>query len=90
MNERIKQLAEQADAYADAMDVGGKDYIGLRDEYFTKLIVKECIDICNEEEADYTKHKKWAYGEEKNLYNEGETVCHRIKFIIKKHFGVEE
>jgi len=89
MNERIRELAEQADAYADAMDVGGKNYIGLRDEYFTKLIVKECIDICNEEKADYTKHKKFAYGEEKDIYNEGEAACDTIKRVMKKRFGVE-
>jgi hypothetical protein len=42
MNERIKELAEQADAFADAMDIGGKNYIGLRDTYFAELIVRDC------------------------------------------------
>lgn len=45
MNERIKKLAEQADAYADAMDIGGKNYIGLRDNYFAELIVKQCCNV---------------------------------------------
>lgn len=44
MNERIQELAEQADAYADAMDIGGKNYIGLRDEYFAELIIRECAN----------------------------------------------
>jgi len=45
MNERIKELAEQADAYADAMDYTGKNYIGLRDNYFAELIVQECVNL---------------------------------------------
>jgi len=48
MNERIRELAEQADAYSDAMDIGGKNYIGLRDEYFAELIVRECAEIVQE------------------------------------------
>ena len=45
MNPIIKQLAEQADAYADAMDYTGKNYIGLRDNYFAELIVQECVNL---------------------------------------------
>lgn len=45
MNERIKKLAEQADAYADAMDGSGKNYIGLRDNYFAELIALECARV---------------------------------------------
>lgn len=45
MNNHIKQLAEQADAYADAMDYHGKNYIGLRDNYFAELIALECARV---------------------------------------------
>ena len=45
MNPVIKQLAEQADAYADAMDIGGKNYIGLRDNYFAELVILECARV---------------------------------------------
>ena len=34
----IIRMARQADSYADAMDIGGENYIGLRDEYFAKLV----------------------------------------------------
>lgn len=44
MNERFRALAEQADAYSDAMDIGGKNYSGLRDEYFAELIVRNCVN----------------------------------------------
>ena len=36
--DEIIEMAKEADAYADAMDVGGKCYIGLRDQYFAKLV----------------------------------------------------
>jgi hypothetical protein len=58
MNERIKELAEQADAFDDAMDVGGKSYIGLRDEYFAKLIVRECakrVDYWESRQGEHTE-----------------------------------
>ena len=51
MNERIRELAEEADAFADAMDVGGKNYIGLRDEYFAELVAaaerEACARVCD-------------------------------------------
>lgn len=36
--DEITEFALQADAYADAMDIGGKNHIGLRDEYFASLV----------------------------------------------------
>ena len=40
----IIELAKQADAYADAMDIGGKNYIGLRDEYFAALVRAQALE----------------------------------------------
>ena len=85
MNDLIQELAKQAQ-----LDYEGYQGKGLYSEILAKLIIKECIDICNEEKADYTRHKKWAYGEEKAIYNEGEAACDTIKHIIKKRFGVEK
>jgi len=49
--DEIIEMARQADAYADAMDIGGKNYIGLRDEYFAKLVAlhyeKKIADLEN-------------------------------------------
>ena len=46
MNERIKQLAEQADDYADnKIQMPGEyhpDWHDIRDEKFAELIVREC------------------------------------------------
>lgn len=40
----ITEFALQADAYADAMDIGGKNRIGLRDEYFATLVRNAALD----------------------------------------------
>lgn len=40
----IIEFALQADAYADAMDIGGKNRIGLRDEYFAALVRSAALD----------------------------------------------
>jgi predicted nucleic-acid-binding Zn-ribbon protein len=49
MNERIKQLAEQADNFADnKIQMPGEyhpDWHDVRDEKFAELIVRECADI---------------------------------------------
>lgn len=76
MNERIKKLAEQADTIVDAMDYGGQNYIGLRDEIFAELIVKECIN---------TVQKRYM-GDN----NREDMEVLRCVSELKNHFGVEE
>jgi hypothetical protein len=44
--DEIIEMAGQADAYADAMDIGGKNYIGLRDKYFAKLVAAKEREAC--------------------------------------------
>jgi len=77
MNERIKQLAEQA-----CFDEIGKDYslyFNLtkdKVEKFAELIVSECVMLCDKvyEQNDNLKIKA------------GATFCRED---IKEHFGVE-
>jgi len=50
MNERIYELAEQAGAYCEVLR--GGDYKppvldGMNLEKFAELIVRECVEICN-------------------------------------------
>lgn len=73
MKEQIKKLAHQADDYADAMDYLGKNYIGLRDNYFAELIALECIKMIENEAAQYAQ-PTWAV----ELVND-----------IKENFGIE-
>jgi hypothetical protein len=68
MNERIKQLAEQA-GLNDA-------YMNFDHKYFAQLIVRECIDICQDTD-----------GEEDAMALCGRQDC---AVEIKQHFGVEE
>jgi hypothetical protein len=76
MNEKIKQLAEQAGATVNERS-GWTDYgtIDLDVEKFAELILKECVGIL----------------EPKSRYmGEGPEVLKDKIRQIKKHFGVEE
>jgi hypothetical protein len=74
MNERIQQLAEQADEYTDnKIQQPGEyhpDWHDIRDQKFTELIVKECIEL-NRQELSFS-----AFTRMLDKYNE--------------HFGVKE
>ena len=82
MNERIRQLAKQAEEYADIeYNASDLDWYELKEEKFAELIVKECCHIMN------TTAKK---AEESNTYM-GDDVPTRVhQYTIKQHFGVEE
>ena len=77
MNERIKQLAEQASHQSPAGYPVTIPYSKDFAEKFAELIVKECIDICKE------RHWTWRWDETTSGPNE----CANI---IKERFGVEE
>ena len=85
MNERIKQLAEQANEldYETFDEYNHKtvQHYKFNKEKFAELIVKECCHIMN------TTAKK---AEESNTYM-GDDVPTRVhQYKIKQHFGVEE
>jgi hypothetical protein len=81
MNERIRELAEQAEKYA--LDNVGKGYYGIEDliyqfqfvdtkiEKFAELIVRECIKVIKDSEgySQYFPH---------------------VTDNVEKKFGVEE
>jgi L-lactate utilization protein LutC len=74
MNERIKELLEQA---------GVKFVVMPKDteyEKFAELIVKECIELCQKEHAHsiHTHAGPW------------NTAIKRCKDSIARHFGVEQ
>jgi len=45
MNERIKELAEQAQQYAEYTTPQGLEWLPAFQEKFAELIVRECIDV---------------------------------------------
>lgn len=52
MNNRIRELAEQAEDWADSQNFYASDYQDYLMEKFAQLIVKECIDIANDTRYD--------------------------------------
>ena len=46
MNERIKELAKQAEALVESMPIEERwDWLNLYDQKFAELIVKECASV---------------------------------------------
>ena len=78
MNERIRELAEQAGA------VYSNDHaVSLLDdeiEKFAELIVKECISMADKESERYSNLDQEYCSMAMDNYRE----------LVKKHFGVEE
>jgi hypothetical protein len=92
MNERIRELKQQAIDYVDSVDdgLGIEEYRELVDLKFAELLVRECANICDAKRAEYTKLSKDADSfKDKNLWAEGEISAHRIRISIQEHFGVE-
>ena len=75
MNERIKELAEQAGM--GPWGVGNDDNVSEIVEKFAELIVRECANIAEDIQTFYDK-------------NNDSVVNTEIWTMIKLHFGVEE
>ena len=83
MNERIRELAEQADGVViNKMMTGAKQYTFLEQdlEKFAELIVREMLMLTYDEETRY--------------YNMNEDylamAIENYRVLVKEHFGVEE
>ena len=74
MNERIRQLAEQATSIVEMVSSYGymSSYANFDREKFAELIVRECAE----------------FADEHNEESEGVTLG--VGRELKKHFGVEE
>ena len=88
MNERIKQLAEQA-----GISLSQKDYSyywveSAEDiEKFAELIVRECATTCDNIGKEARKEWKAKYIPHDDGRSDGAWEC---KAAILEHFGVEE
>ena len=80
MNERIKELAEQAKEYARGFNYQHEVF----EKKFAELIVKECLAKAEEEAELYRgfSHLGGAAEYAKVMYN--------YQLLLKEHFGVEE
>jgi len=77
MNERIKELAEQAGMYYRSYPLDFA-YSSFDEEKFAKLIVQECADLCMKYDTCEDIDKPLEHRKGRHFYT-----------IIKKHFGVE-
>ena len=80
MNERIRELAEQATSIVEMVGPQGytSSYANFDREKFAELIVRECIDC-----ADIVGQVNIASGYPNS-------TAHHVKQKIREHFGVEE
>ena len=86
MNERIKQLAEQAGMIVG--DAGEFDMAKFmpKEVKFAELIVLECVDVIRKEVS--LKYKDGGETEEFMGGHYASSLLARVK--IKRHFGVKE
>ena len=84
MNEVIQALAEEAGLLGPTSRVGNAHEAI---QTFINLLIEEMTSICDDEKADYIKHKKNAWNlEEKEIYAEGAACCDTIKNRMKRAF----
>lgn len=83
MNERIEQLAEQCWVHTNKPLFGAKSpHWEFDRQKFAELIVRECINCCDDIDAIQKHYLKYGINQEL-----GASQCIEV---IKKHFGVEE
>ena len=78
MNERIKQLAEQARKHFPKTETSGEFWV-FDEEKFAELIIRECVSICEKDGQWYT-NTGW-------LAEAGEALS--LSEQIKEHFRVK-
>ena len=87
MNEKIRELKKQAEAYASKQTNIVEEWQWIHDEKFAELIVRECmaqIKEVKELSLPYNADREQAY---EFGYDDGMTVAINT---IEEHFGVEE
>ena len=87
MNDRIQQLAEQAEKYADDNFKGENFWTQAYESKFAELIVKECInEIAYIGKANEVFGDRTDWGGLNHILWTTETAIEKIK----QHFGVKE
>ena len=87
MNERIKELLAQA--HSESTDIKDTNWIANR---FAELIVKECIDCCNEvaQEADAMVKSNFVTDAGRMLHEGMWGGATNSGITIKNRFGITE
>jgi hypothetical protein len=80
MNERIRKIAIETDAWCDQHYTGDPMYDIKWEQKFSELIVRECINIVDNLPNGYKDYRN-------TIENEFREDCINT---MKKHFGIEE
>lgn len=84
MNQKIKQLAEQAQQYAECTTPQGLEWFDVFKEKFAELIVRECIDKITTYNLVPGHSAKW-----EDIYDIHARLLDDLGEELKEHFGVE-
>ena len=82
MNERIRELAEQATTIEYGAD-NGFDRVSFDKQKFAELIIRDCASLCEIESRSYT------YSFTPAKARLAESTAKHCGTVIKRHFGVE-
>lgn len=82
MNERIRELYEQARIHAKSIDadIDPKGWMDLYHQKFAELVVRECMTLCIKVENDVE------LSDYEGGFKDGALLCYQE---IQEHFGVE-
>ena len=91
MNERFSEIYQASfSTYEAGVGFDTKLVARFDLEKYSKMLIQECMNICEVEKSDYIKHRKGAWDfSEKNIYAEGEAACDTIKIKMKHRFGIK-
>ena len=83
MNERIRELAEQA-GFMEAWFSESGDDCEREIKKFAELSVKECANYINERTLDWDAELRW-------IFNDGSgDMAVDVDDLLNRHFGVKE
>ena len=80
MNERIQELADLAEDYADVIVDQGGEFHPAYTEKLAELIIRECMALCIKVENDVE------LSDYEGGFKDGTLLCYQE---IQEHFGVE-
>jgi hypothetical protein len=87
MNERIKELAEQAE-----MSANKGDHVDVKQmmEKFAELIVQECVNLLEQQKEYYSKPGTYETREYYERMDAKEDAFDDAASMIRYHFGVKK
>ena len=86
MNERIRELAEQARKHFPKTEMSGEFWV-FDEEKFAQLIIRECTDLfADQQNMIVNPNKPFAYRTVRALAQHDRDTVRKIR----EHFGVEE